>query len=235
MFWQSVVLGIQTLGNWHIWVGIVGFMVVMLLWNALVSIIAGQSESSPRMVVGCFIGSLGSVLLNGIAVSFFVVICFPIILFGNDFLPLPVLTATAGSTLMIGLKSLLVVVILSFVPVIGQFISEGPGVTFFLQGILVLRPIAEDLYRHFFPGHVLSPSAFPSFWLSLAYLIIGCVLAFFAIGLVAFLESKLHRDSEGSGAITMILGVFLYPVCGVLPLLMYGKYIALAVQSGMHS
>ena len=134
MFWQSVLLGLQTLSDGYIWVGIFGMMVVTFAWNALISLAMGSSESGVRSAAGCLLGTLGGVVVQALAVSFFVVVCLPIILFGKDFTPWAFITATATNTLLVGLKSLGIVLVLSLIPIIGQFISNTPGVTNFLQG-----------------------------------------------------------------------------------------------------
>jgi hypothetical protein len=232
MFWQSVILGLQGFGNWHILVGMLGMMVLTFLWRLIAGLIFGGAESGVRAAAGCFMFSLGGIVVQALAVSLFVLICLPSIVLDEGFTPSRVVSFTAAPVLKTGLISLGLLCLLCFLPVVGRLISETPGVPTFLIGIFVFRAMMESLYEY-----QLSDKAFPDFWLSLAYIGIGLFIAYSATFTLVTVVGNIQKRVNPSGyepsdlRLSLLIGALVSPVVGIIPLLMYGKYAALFLQS----
>jgi len=242
MFWQSVGSGITSLLDWHILVGMAGVSIASLLYPLIVGLTMGKGESGARMGTGCFLMLVGGPLIQAVAVSGFILLCLPAIIGGGGFTPSAVVGPLVWPVFKAGFLAMLLVLVLCLIPIVGHFIANTPGVPVFLQGIFMLKPISKKLYFTITEGVKLPETAFPSFWNCLVYITIGLMLcwgAFICIALVAD-QIKKRRDplghmldefrSEPSPSM-MILGMFIGPVLGIVPLLMYGKFVGLSIQS----
>lgn len=242
MFWQSVGAGITSLLDWHILVGMAAVSIASLLYPMIVGLTMGDGESGARIGTGCFLMIVGGPLIQAVAVSGFILVCLPTIIGGEGFTPAAVIGPLCWPVFKAGLLAMLLVLVLCFIPVVGHFIANTPGVPVFLQGIFMLKPISKKLYYTITDGVKLPDSAFPSFWDCLGYIAIGLALCwggFIIVALVAD-QIKKRRDplkhlmdqyrSEPSPSM-MILGMFIGPVLGIVPLLMYGRFVGLSIQS----
>lgn len=117
----------------------------------------------------------------------------------------------------------------------GPLISGTPGVPVFLQGIFVLGPLTRYIYEGVTHGKHLPDAAFPNFWLSLGYVAIGLVITYALLFVISFIEEQLQRrfnpeNESGQSGVSFLIGALLGPVVGILPLLMYSKYVALYLK-----
>ena len=234
MFWQSVILGLQAFGDWHILVGIFGMMALTYFWRLIAVLVTGGAGSGVRAAVGCVMSSLGEIVVQAIAVSLFVLFCLPSIVLREGFTSAGVVSASMMPVLKTGLVSLGLVFLISFLPV-GRLVT-GTGVSTFLIGVFVFRSVIESSYEY--KHSQLSDQAFPNFWLSLAYIGIGVVIAYVGtIGLSfagASVEKRMSRGYESPDAPFrwgFLVGALFGSVIGIIPLLMYGKYVALFLRS----
>jgi hypothetical protein len=135
MFWQSIWLGVQALGDWHILVGMAGIAISLLIWRILLGLLAGSDESGARMAIGCWLEMLGGPVAQALVVCGFILICFPSILVGRGFTPPAIISDIAPAAIGFALLGCVGVCLLCFVPLLGGFISNTPGVATFLQRI----------------------------------------------------------------------------------------------------
>jgi hypothetical protein len=87
MFWQSVILGLQAFGDWHIWVGNFGMIVLRFIWRLISGLVTGGAESGIRAATGCIMSSLGEIIVEALAVSLFALFCLPSIVLREGFTP----------------------------------------------------------------------------------------------------------------------------------------------------
>jgi len=242
MFWQSVGQGIASLADWHVLVGMAGVSVASLVYPLLVGLTMGSGESGPRVGAGCLFMLVGGPLVQAAAVSGFVLVCLPAIIGSGGFTPGPLIGPLLWPVLKAGLLAMLLVLMLCFIPVVGKIIADTAGVPVFLQGIFMLKPITKKLYYAITDGQRLPDSAFPSFWNSVGYVLIGLALCWAAFIVAALVADQIKKRtnpvghmldqyrSEPTSTMTLV-GMFIGPLLGIVPLLMYGKYVGLAVQS----
>jgi hypothetical protein len=242
MFWESVLLGIKALADWHILVGIAFIVAASFIPMVIASAAIGDGESTARSTTGCLMAGVGGPIIQAIAVSLFILVCLPSLLLGKGFTPVEVIAQAAWPVMKSGLVALVIVFVLCIVPGIGKLVSSTPGVTIFLQGIIVFRPIARDLYAIVANGEKLPADVFPGFWLSIAYIGIGIALTWLGLILLALVDDQYQKRADPAGHLIrsytnepsgfqVIIAQFVGPICGILPLLMYGRYVALAIRS----
>lgn len=87
MFWQSVILGLQAFGDWHIWVDILGMVILAFLWRLISGLVMGGAQSGLRMAARCIMSSIGEIVVQAVAVSLFVLFCLPSIVLREGFTP----------------------------------------------------------------------------------------------------------------------------------------------------
>jgi hypothetical protein len=242
MFWQSVGAGITSLLDWHILVGMAAVSIASILYRVIVGLTVGDGESDARVGTGCFLMIVGGPLIQAVAVSAFVLLCLPAIIGGQGFTPAAAIGPLFWPVFKAGFLAMLLVLVLCFIPIVGRFISKTPGVPIFLQGIFMLKPISKKLYYAITGGARLPDSAFPSFWSCLGYVVIGLVLCWVGFICVALLADQVKKRRDPLGHMLaqyrsepsigmMILGMFVGPVLGIVPLLMYGRYVGFSIQS----
>lgn len=226
--------------DWHVLVGIAGVSAAYLLYIVIVGLTIGSGESSTRVGAGCLLMTVGGPLVQIAAVSGFVLVCLPSIIGSGGFTPRPFIEPLLRPVFMTGFVAGLIVLLLCFIPFIGRLISNTPGVSVFLQGIFMLKPITKTLYQDVM-GEGLPDSAFPSPWNSLGYVLIGMVLCWTTFMVLAFIADNIKKrtnpidhfldqyGSEPTNAMTLI-GAIIGPAFGIVPLLMYGQYVSLMVQ-----
>jgi len=143
-----------------------------------------------------------------------------------------------------GFFALVCVILLCCIPVIGHLITDVPGLATFLQGILVLRPISRLLAIATVGKERMSNDVFPGIVSCVGYFIIGLILTWLAILVVSMVADKikqkrdpvqhmLNQYSQEPAGFQFLAGMFIGPALGVIPLLMYGKHVAIGVQSLM--
>lgn len=165
----------------------------------------------------------------------FVLICTPSIV-GNDGLPSP---AVFGLLLWPAIKytliSSVVVALLEVTPIIGHIIDEIAGMSFFIRVALVLKWLIPIALLADNSQASAVEYAIPSLWACIGYILIAYILfkAFWLslLGTTIFVLRRQgrHISSDDKYYVGLYGGLFLVVVdapVGVVPVLMYGKYIA---------
>lgn len=249
MFWQSVGAGLAGLADWHVQAGILGAALASALFLVpAILVMPGDQDSGAlagaRTGCGCVLALLGAPLCQAAAVTGFLLLCLPAVLGTGGFTPAAAIASLAWPVFKVGFWAFLLVLVLCIVPGLGKLITSTPGVPVFLQGIFILKPILRDLYPIFADGAHLPDSVFPTFLHCAGYVTIGLVLsvtAFFALFLI---REKMRERTDPLGLLLeqtqqrptpspreQLIAMFLGPLLGVIPLLMYGRYVSLALAS----
>jgi hypothetical protein len=242
MFWQSVWQGLASLANWHVLVGMAGVSVVASLYPLIIRWTMVSGELNLRVMTGCLFTLIGAPLVQAIAVSGFVFVCLPAIIGSGGFTPVALIGPLLWPTLKAGFLAVLFVLVLCFIPLIGASIANTPGVPVFLQGIFMLKPITKELYYVATEGQKLPESAFPSFWDGLGYVLISLAFCSITLAIVTKIVNQVKKRHNSGGDLIaqyrieptgpMVLTSILCTLYGIIPLLMYGQHVALAIQRG---
>jgi hypothetical protein len=225
MFWQSVGSGLLAFSNWHIIVGAFAVLAASIVVPTIAGLTIGESDSGARMGAGCFIMVIGGPIAQACAVTLFVLFCLPAIMADGGFTPMAVVAVIWSRVLISGLLAMLFVFVLAVMPLIGPFIANTPGVPLFLQGIFVIKPLTKQIFIAA-TGKQLPDSAFPGIWACIGYVLIGIAVCYTAIFVSALIAPKRENSS-----FTFFVGIILGAISGLLPLLMYGRYIAAAIKA----
>jgi hypothetical protein len=244
MFLESVWLGIQSLFDWRILIGMAcvsgGTAVFMMLIGALMG--GGGEPSGARTGVGCLVTMLGGPLVQAALIGLFVLILLPSLFLGSGFTPSAVVSALWWDVVKQSMWSMGGVMLLCCVPLVGGIISETPGVVTFLVGTFVARPLAKDFFHAFRPEAKFPKDAIPGFMTTAGFAIFGLIVIYAVFIIVGIVRDQVKRrtdptaymlESYGVGAESSSMQLFGFlsgPVIGIIPLLMYCKYLALNIQ-----
>jgi hypothetical protein len=241
MFWQSILQGLFSLTYWEIWIGMVAVGLAQIVFTMLIGLLVMPNDSGAGATAGCLLQATMGPVIQALAVTAFIVLLLPAILLGRGFTSPELVAALAVTSLKYGLLALLFVFVLSLIPFIGGIVSKTPGLATFLQGVLIFKPISRILLYSLLdrkpPNDI-----YPGFWACVAYFIIACVLIWIAFVVVSLIADKIkerrdpvahmldrYRDEPTTFQLMAIQ--FLGPMLGIIPLLMYGKYVALNVRA----
>ena len=137
-----------------------------------------------------------------------------------------------GPIAVAGIVGVVLVILISFIPILGGFVAESSGVQGFIIGVIIFRIFSSDAIANVIERAGLTGvSVYPSFWLSMGYLAIASLLAYAAMLLVAFIQTARGKDS---GGLALLLGPAFGVMAGFLPLLMYAQYVGLALRSALN-
>jgi len=245
MFWKSVFGGLASLLDWHIIVGLFGFGVAFVLATFLAKvgkradsrgIFAETTSSLERALVA---------LVQALSFSAFILICLPAILGIGGFLPATAFSAMAWLFIKNSLMAFLILAPLVAISLHRESVRFIPYATFF-YGILVFLPFAKRLHRLISNGAKLPDESIPSLWHCAGFAVVGTAAGSMAVfipmaftaGTIAFLFRKDGGNSEApyttristEPLIKPVVG-FVLLILGIIPLLMYGKFIGLSMSS----
>ncbi len=241
MFWSSVGQGLSTLSHWEVWVGILAIGGANLALLFAVGWIFASSRSVGGAASAMGFHMIGGPIIEATAITAFVVLLLPTLLGGDGFTPSEMAIALMPRAIKYGLCALLFVITLCFVPVVGQLITNVPGLATFLQGILILRPVSRLIITATLGKERMSNDVFPGFFACVGYFIVGLILTAIAFMLISVVADRIRQERDPVGhmldqygqeptALQSLVGLFLGPSLGVIPLLMYGQHIAIGVQ-----
>lgn len=225
MFWDSVLGGFGLLLSWKIWVGLALYMVANLVTLGIGGVLFSKDKTA---AVGCLFNALVRPALGAVFISIFVVSLFPIMLGAKEAIGFQMIRTMLWPICVAGLIAFVVVMVLSFVPILGGLIGESVTLQTFIQGALVFRyfmaAVLANLPDSERPANT---DIYPGFWETIGYLIIAAVFARVIIVLSAGITAKAaHTDwDEQAGDFVAISSLVLSVMGGFLPLFMYVQHV----------
>lgn len=233
MFWASLLAGAGVLLSWKIWVLILLYLFLSLVPLALSAGLFSKAESGSGAAGtgGCLFEIVGRPLIQGVFVSFFVIVALPLMLGAPNMTPLADVLPMAWPITKAGLVATIVVVGLCLIPVVGHLIASSAGAQTFLMGVIVFRLFFADAEQQMnLPEHA---SIYPSLWHCLGYLVISALLVWLLTILGALVGTLLEgtgHDSASSG-MALVIGPLFGIAGGFLPLFMYVQYVKMAISA----
>ena len=230
MFWKSILDGIGNLfTHWEIWASIAVYL--LLFMGYLIGFGAVMSKSANNgntQIVGCLTHMIAKPVVQGILVAFMVIAISPILCGGDDFIPFSFIVDKWWSILKVGLVSMFIVTILSFIPFLGNIITDTLGAPIFVQGIIIFRIISNKISTEVLGK--LTPAKFPGFWVMIGFMILSTILIYIISFVFFLLLTQLKivsEDAMESDSKKIIIGGFIEVLAGVLCLCIYCSYILL--------
>ena len=237
MFWQSVFEGVLKLFDWHILVGILLVSTLPFIVSFSIFLIYYKRDvDNPGCLPMLFMFFAQSVV-QVFAVAFFILFCFPAMIGDGGYIPLDIVGKLWWPIVKLGTYAMLIVISITIIPVIGNLVANTPGVTIFLQGIFIIKPFTERYLAAF--EYNLPNEAFPGIWQCIGYIVIGGIFCYILIIIITLLEMCLEKKGSLLGYRFSIsdtnplrMAVFFGTgaVVGILPLLIYTRYIAIFLR-----
>jgi len=243
MFVQSVIEGLKAILNWHILLGMVAVSVATVGFMILIGVLMTSRDESTGGIkagAGCLLYGFGGPVIQALSVGFFILLLLPALLADRGFTPGPIVAALSGSLIKMSLFGLGATLLICFIPFVGQVIANTPGVVTFMIGIFVIKPLISQFFSAV-TGEKIPAEVFPGFLACVGYVLIGLILCSVLLVVLALIRDQVKRrtdplgymlqkhsgDSPGLQWVALMLGA----VFGLIPLLMYAKYVALALRA----
>lgn len=230
MFWDSIWEGIKTLGHWQVWLAVIIYMILSFLFLYIISKISGEDEYGGRAASGCLFYIIGGTAFHGMLMSIMISILLPILLGHNSTLPLGIILSSLWPIIKVGLIAIVAVTIISFIPLIGSFIANSPGIQGFIEGVIIFRLLSVSLIYKIMTQAELTGRIYPTFWQLIGFLIIAGILVKVIMFIVAFATVP-FEDSEFGELIPILIGPVLGVLGGLIPLFMYSSFVRLSIQN----
>jgi hypothetical protein len=186
---------------------------------------AGEDKGGVQMA-GCLTHLIAGQALQGILVAFMVTSILPILCGGHDFIPLSFLADNWWAITKAGLISIGITLLSSLIPVVGHFISETPGTSIFVQGVIVFLMLANKVLSEVLDKLNSHAVIFPGFWTSVGFLILSIGIVYLvSFGLILLLTSLKIINDNAMETMGFVIGNFIGVLPGVLCLCIYCSYV----------
>jgi len=232
MFWQSVLGGLAVLAHWQVWVALVVYTGLRFAWLIGIGMLAGNCRSAARMAAGCLTHIIGGTVLQSLLLGALVLFLTPLMLGGDQAMPLAFFRAFAWPIVLACLIALVVSLVLLFIPIVGTLVTDRPGLNEFIQGTIIFRLFSGAFIERLLQAANLQvPNLYPGFWATVGYFVLATVLVHLCFFIFAAFGTTISRSkySQECGT-TFFVGMAVMPLLGLLPLFMYGNHVALAIQ-----
>ena len=227
MFWHSVVAGLGVLSHSQVWIGLVLYIAVSFGWMMLIGVATASSKSGQVQLAGCLAQTFGGMLVQGIAITVYVVLLYPVMLGLNSVSPVRDSLAAWSAILVAGVLVTGVGLVTVMIPVVGNLIGNIPGALTFIQGATAFRLITNAIPT--VANHV-GESPYPGWLVSIGFVLISAALSYVALllaGLIFMVQGGEDAvESSGFLAASISQGI-----AGFLPLFMYAQYTLVAIRA----
>jgi hypothetical protein len=232
MFWTSITDGIGILfSHWEIWIGILIYGTIFVTYSILFRLgLSSGGANGGTQVAGSLTHLIVGPALQGILVSFLVTAILPILWGGEEIIPLSFLTENWWAITKAGLISIVITILISLIPIVGSFISNTPGTTIFVQGVIVFHMLADKMLFEVLVKISPSSEILPDFWTSIGFLIFSIVIAnLVPMGLIMLLFLLRIINDNSMESMLLVVGNFIGVIPGILCLCIYSSYIRLTI------
>jgi hypothetical protein len=232
MFWQSVIGGLAVLAHWQVWVALVLYAALQFGWFIGIGMLMGKSASGGRMTASCLAHMIGGPVFQSVLLGNLVLFLTPLMLGTDQTMPLGFFVSLAWPIVMACFIALVLSFIIGILPIVGDLVSNTPGLATFIQGIIIFRIFsAAFIERLLEETEVHVSNLYPGFWSSVGYFTLAASLVYACLFIFAALGTSITRNrSTGEDAPLVFVGMTLMHILGLLPLFMYANHVALAIQ-----
>lgn len=217
--------------HWQVWVSVLAYAAINLAFLFAIGTAMGSDDSSGgRQAAGCLFHMFGGTILNGILMGFLVTFLLPIMLGGSSFLPFDAAMSLALPVVKVGVMAVIAVTVLCFVPLVGSFIAQSPGIQAFMEGAIIFRVLSGYTINEVLSQANVTGDIYPGLLSSIGYIIISTILIYGILFGLSFLSTILKNDYIEE-IMPVVIGPALGVLGGIIPLFMYSSYVRLSVQS----
>lgn len=234
MFWTSIASGIGMLfSNWEIWIGIFIYGVIFLSLQLLIELMVnvGSGDNYINKNSG-LIKMIFETILEGVLISFLITAILPILRGGDGFISLSFLTSNWLDIVKLGLISMVVTFLFSYVPILGTLISKLPGALIFVQCLLIFELLVNNVFIEVLEGLSVENTVSPDFWTWIGFILLSVFISVLtvytlSIGLIYLLTYFKIITEKSLVSIKLYIQNAIGIIPGILTLCIWCSYIQL--------
>ena len=228
MFLKSIIEGLIILSRWQIWAAVVFFVIIKICFSFITEKLFDLDKSDKNLVFGCLFHNILGTILEGVTLGFLIAYLIPVLLGGKEGTPLIIIINMIWPIIKVSIISIILVLAISFIPIIGQFISVLPGFQIFLQGIIIFRFLSNQAINNILKEANVYGNLYPGFWSTIGFLIIGVIVSLIFMSFLTLISTRI-LDEEKSELVTVLLGYIFGVLSGLISLSMYCTYVSLSI------
>jgi hypothetical protein len=220
--------------HWQVWLA-VGLYVVGLLASLIVlGLLMNDEAGGARMTVGCLLTMVGRPVVQGIMMALVIAFLIPLMLGAGYITPVEAVMSNLAGIAIVGIMAIVIITLISFVPVLGQMITDVPGVMTFLMGALIFRLLVGGDIDLVLAEYGVEELRYPGFLASAGFLLLTGVLVAVAWFGGSLLAAALSQGSSNGGSDLEFLVISgLGTMAGMLPVFMYGSYVGASLRAAI--
>jgi hypothetical protein len=224
LFLQSVLDGFRLLAFWHVWLGVLFYVIGFGVYLLILSRIVADNGQGGRELAGCLTNLIAGPVVQGVLTAIVVAFLLPILLGGENPLALSDISNFFWQIALAGIIGVVIAILVGLIPFVGRMLTDAPGVQTFIIGAVVFRLLAGPAVADILNRAGLTVEVYPSIWLTLAYMGIAVVFFYVATLLVALVAAR--REESAGGMLLVVVGPAMSVLGGLLALFMYSAYTA---------
>ncbi len=232
MIWEAIKTGLEILGHWQFWVASIIFSAIFIITFLLLGFgLSKTMENQKTVVLGCVGGAILPSLLQVFFISMLVVFLLPLFMGGDELTPLTYLSDEWWRIVKAGFFGFVILMLIAFIPVIGQMATNTPGVSIFIIGMVIFHRIAGSSLRYVQEINGTNIDLKPDFWSIIGFIILAWIIVWlFTLVIVTILTSLnvISDDMMETGA--LFLGPAIGVIPGLLALSVYISYVILKLK-----
>lgn len=226
-FWLAVKNGVLRMLDWRILLG----MVACALANFGFLMATGKiwsGESGPRKLGGCMMMMILGPLVQGFIMSSYIAVYYPVLLGGKEVNSMAAVLGSLWPILVAGGVGVISIMLVSIVPIIGGFVANSPGVSSFLQAVIIFRIFCSSQLEELARQMDISAIVYPGFWGSIGFIIVGAGAVYGTLMAVTLATTAIANKAgrRHSDDVTSLLAMGIGPSIGLIPLFMYADFLA---------
>jgi hypothetical protein len=232
MIWEAIKTGMEILGHWQFWVASLLFSTIFIIIFLFLGLgLSKTMENQKTAVLGCVGGAILPSLLQVVFISMLVVFLLPLFMGGDELTPLTYLSDEWWRIVKAGFFGFVILMLIAFIPVIGEMATNTPGVSIFIIGMVIFHRIAGSSLRYVQEINGTNIDLKPDFWSIIGFIILAWIIVWlFTLVIIAILTSLniISADIMESGA--LFLGPAIGVIPGLLALSVYISYVLLKLK-----
>lgn len=229
--WWIEGLGAYSRNPW-LWFCFLGFIVFYFFYLILIRL-GTRSAHAQGAGPGCLVQILG-LFIQSSGISLVILLTLPILLEVSSQLSWTAVRPMGFVAVRAGLIAMILVSLISFFPFLGPLLGSSPGLEAFVLALLTFR-LLTPLYLHALLGpEVVMERFFPPWW----FVLILCLAAWLLCRLLMVVVLSLGKKMAARGWLNdrgyswwkVVVGPGLDLAGGILPFLVYARWVALAIK-----
>jgi cytochrome b561 len=232
MFWDSIISGFSVLGTWQFWAASLSFIAIFIFLFVILGFgIAKTMENGKTAPIGCLAGMILPILLQVVSITLLVVFLLPILMGGDELTPLTYFNEEWWKILKAGFIGFIILMLIGFIPVIGDLATQIPGVSVFVIGMIIFHALIGSTLQGILEINNIEKDLTPGFWTIIGFIIFAAIIVLILttlIGISLMTLGIIDEEILENGA--LLIGPAIGVVPGLIALAIYISYVMLMVK-----